>query len=192
VESRTDNVRVIVTRRTKGDRSKWNYKQAFKPLAVELVSAGLGLVYFNTACNTYVCIWHLMTCHCHINISRFRHVISVLLKRNHNKCSRLFKDSSPHKYAKMSIGSPERKKPLGKRRSRWENNIKLIFGWKDVKAATGLNWLKTGSNKGFLWTRWWIYSFHKTVWLLDQVPNKKIYLLFCTEWNVVSHVKGRT
>ena len=40
------------------------------------------------------------------------------------------------------MGKPEGKRPLGRPRPRWEDNIKIIF-WKwDVGARTGSSWLR--------------------------------------------------
>jgi hypothetical protein len=46
------------------------------------------------------------------------------------------------------VGSPEGRRPLGRPRRRWEDNIKMDFqevGW---GARTGLSWLRTGTGGG--------------------------------------------
>jgi len=49
------------------------------------------------------------------------------------------------------VGKPERKRPLGKPRPRWEDNIKIDLqegGW--GRAWTGLIWLRTDTGGGYL------------------------------------------
>jgi hypothetical protein len=51
---------------------------------------------------------------------------------------------------KVSVGKPERKRPLGRPRHRWVGNIKLDLqevGW---GAWTGLIWLRIGTGGGHL------------------------------------------
>jgi len=46
------------------------------------------------------------------------------------------------------VGRPEGKRPLGRPRRRWEDNIKLDL--QDVGVWTGLSWLRTGTVGGLL------------------------------------------
>ena len=51
---------------------------------------------------------------------------------------------------RVSVGKPEGKRPLGRPRSRWEDNIKMgpqEVGW---GAWIGLNWIRTGTGGGYL------------------------------------------
>jgi hypothetical protein len=48
------------------------------------------------------------------------------------------------------VRKPEGKGPLGRPRSRWEDDIKLIFGKRDGVAWTGLIWLRNGTGGGLL------------------------------------------
>jgi hypothetical protein len=51
---------------------------------------------------------------------------------------------------KILVGRPEGRRPLGRPRHRWEDNIKMdlqAVGW---VAWTGLSWLKTGTGGGLL------------------------------------------
>jgi hypothetical protein len=51
---------------------------------------------------------------------------------------------------KVLVGKPEEKRPLGRPRRRWDDNIKWIFRkWDGV--WTGLNWLRIGKDGGHLW-----------------------------------------
>ena len=43
------------------------------------------------------------------------------------------------------VGEPEGKRPLGRPRRRWEDNIKMIFKKWDREAWTRLIWLGTGT-----------------------------------------------
>jgi hypothetical protein len=51
------------------------------------------------------------------------------------------------------VGKPKGKSPLGRRRRRWEDNIKMDLQEVDVVVWTGLRWLKTGTGNGHLWMR---------------------------------------
>jgi hypothetical protein len=44
------------------------------------------------------------------------------------------------------VGKPEGKRPLGKRRLRWEDNIKMDI--RDVGVWTGSSWLRIGTGVG--------------------------------------------
>ena len=46
-------------------------------------------------------------------------------------------------------GKPEGKRPLGKPRRRWDDNIKMGLKW-DVGAGTGSSWLRIGTCGGHL------------------------------------------
>jgi hypothetical protein len=51
---------------------------------------------------------------------------------------------------KILVGKPKRKRPLGRPRRRWEDNIKINLreiGWGDV---TELMWLRIGISGGHL------------------------------------------
>jgi hypothetical protein len=53
------------------------------------------------------------------------------------------------------VGKPEEKRPLGRRRRRWEDNIKMdiqeVLG--GVFVGTGWNCLRIGTGGGHLWVR---------------------------------------
>jgi len=46
---------------------------------------------------------------------------------------------------RVLTGKPEGKRPLGKPRRRWEDNIKMIFKKWDVGVWTGSSWLRVGA-----------------------------------------------
>jgi len=46
------------------------------------------------------------------------------------------------------VGKPEGKRPLGRPRRRWENNIKMDL--QEVGVCTGSSWLRTGTGGGHL------------------------------------------
>ena len=48
------------------------------------------------------------------------------------------------------MGKPEGKRSLGRLRRRWEDIIKMIIRKWDVRAWTGLIWLRTGTGGGHL------------------------------------------
>ena len=47
------------------------------------------------------------------------------------------------------VGKPEGKRPLGRPRRRWEDNIKMDFNW-DVGVWTGWSWLRIWTGGGHL------------------------------------------
>jgi hypothetical protein len=46
------------------------------------------------------------------------------------------------------VEKPEGKRPLGRPKRRWENNIKRIFRKCDVGVWTGSSWLRIGTGGG--------------------------------------------
>jgi hypothetical protein len=46
------------------------------------------------------------------------------------------------------VGKPEGKRPLGRPRRRWEDNIKM-----EGVVGTGWSWLRIGTGGGLLWVR---------------------------------------
>jgi hypothetical protein len=51
---------------------------------------------------------------------------------------------------RVLVGRPESKRPLGRPRSRWEDNIKLDIREIGIDGGTGSNWLRIGSSGGLL------------------------------------------
>jgi hypothetical protein len=51
---------------------------------------------------------------------------------------------------RVLVRKPERKRPLGRPRRRWEDNIKWIFRKWDVGIWTGSSWLRVGTRGGHL------------------------------------------
>ena len=47
---------------------------------------------------------------------------------------------------RVLVGKPEGKRPLGRSRRRWEDNIKMEL--QEVGVWTGLNWLRIGTGGG--------------------------------------------
>jgi hypothetical protein len=51
---------------------------------------------------------------------------------------------------RVLVGRPEGKRPLGRPRRRWEDNIKLDFWRQESMGRTGFGWLRIGSRSGLL------------------------------------------
>ena len=51
---------------------------------------------------------------------------------------------------KVLMGKPEGKRPLGRPRRRWEDNIKMDLQEVDVGAWIGSSWLRIGRGGGHL------------------------------------------
>ena len=62
---------------------------------------------------------------------------------------------------RVLVGKPEGKRPLGRPRHRWEDNIKM-----DLQEVGG-SWLRIGTGGGYLWVRCGTLGFHKYGEFLD-------------------------
>jgi hypothetical protein len=51
---------------------------------------------------------------------------------------------------RVLVGKKEGKKPLGRHRHRWEDNIKIDFREMKCMVWTGLSWLRIGTSGGLL------------------------------------------
>ena len=61
---------------------------------------------------------------------------------------------------RVLVGKPEGKRPLGRLRRRWEDNIEMDP--REVGGVeTGWSWLRIGTDGGHLWIWWWTFGFHK-------------------------------
>jgi hypothetical protein len=51
---------------------------------------------------------------------------------------------------RVLVGKREGKRPFGKPRRRWEDNIKMEIQKRDADVCTGSSWLWTGTGSGHL------------------------------------------
>jgi hypothetical protein len=51
---------------------------------------------------------------------------------------------------RVLVGKPEGKRPLGKPRRRWEDNIKWMFKKLEKVVGTGWSWFRIGTGGGHL------------------------------------------
>ena len=51
---------------------------------------------------------------------------------------------------RVLVGKPEGKRPLGRPRRRWEDNIKMDLQEGECGGWTGSSWLRIGSSGGYL------------------------------------------
>jgi hypothetical protein len=51
---------------------------------------------------------------------------------------------------RVLVGKPEGKRPLGRPRHRWEDNVRMDLQEVDVGVRTGLGWLRIGTGGGRL------------------------------------------
>jgi len=70
------------------------------------------------------------------------------------------------------VGKPEGKRPLGRPRRRWEDNIKMDFLVWYMGAWIKAIWLRIGSGGGRLWMRQWTFGFHKMRWIPWLAENQ--------------------
>jgi hypothetical protein len=54
---------------------------------------------------------------------------------------------------RVLVRKPEGKRPLGRPRRRWEDNIKMDLQKVDGVVETGWSWLRIGTGGGLLWVR---------------------------------------
>jgi hypothetical protein len=71
---------------------------------------------------------------------------------------------------RLLVRKPEEKRPLGRPRRGWVDNIRmdLYIGWVHVGEVgrgdvdwTGLVWLRIGTGGELLWIRYWTFGFHE-------------------------------
>jgi hypothetical protein len=68
---------------------------------------------------------------------------------------------------RVLVGKPEGKKPLGRPRRRWEDNIKMDLQEVGGVVGTGRSGLGIGTGGGHLWVRYLTFGFHKCGEFLD-------------------------
>jgi len=61
----------------------------------------------------------------------------------------------------VSVGKPEGKRPLERRRLMWGITLRWTLGRYGSMGRTGFGWLRIESSGGLLWTRWWTFGFRK-------------------------------
>jgi hypothetical protein len=54
------------------------------------------------------------------------------------------------KVYKVLVGKPERKRPLGRPRRRWEDRIRMNVRETGLRVLIGFDWLRTGTGGGLL------------------------------------------
>ena len=68
-----------------------------------------------------------------------------------------------------------KRRPFGKPRRTWENNIRLILKWAlkefDRTVWNGFMWLRTGPSDGLLWEWNWTLGFCKMLWAFWQTEE---------------------
>jgi hypothetical protein len=64
--------------------------------------------------------------------------------------ARMGEDKVVHR---MLVGKSEGKRPLGRPRHRWEDNIKMDFRKLERIVSTGWSWLRLGTGGGHFWVR---------------------------------------
>jgi hypothetical protein len=62
--------------------------------------------------------------------------------------ARMGNDRGVHR---VLVGKPEEKRPLGRLRRKWENNIKMDLQKVGRVVGTGWSWLRIGTGGGHLW-----------------------------------------
>jgi hypothetical protein len=68
---------------------------------------------------------------------------------------------------RVLVAKTEGKRPLGRPRRRWEDNIKMDLQEVGGVVGTRWSWLRTGTGGGHLWVRRGTFEFHKCGEFLD-------------------------
>jgi hypothetical protein len=106
--------------------------------------------------------------HCVVMLSAHSLCLHVLLFYSINTISDINRGRAGH-IARMGenrnayralVGKPEGKRPLGRPRRRWVDNIKMDLRL-DGMVWTGSNRFRIGTSGELLWTRWWTFGFLK-------------------------------
>jgi len=83
---------------------------------------------------------------------------------------------------RVFVGKPDGRRPLGRHRRRWEDNIKMDLQevkWEDTDCIDlARDRERVG---GHLWMRQWTFGFHKTLGIWDSGPWSK-YVHTKTQW----------
>jgi len=77
--------------------------------------------------------------------------LNVLYSRKMKRAGHVARRGERRVLYRVLVGKPEGKRPLGRPRRRWDDNIKMEFFRKwDVWEWTGLSWLRIGTGGGHL------------------------------------------
>ena len=68
---------------------------------------------------------------------------------------------------RVLVGKPEGKRPLGRPRRRWKDNIKTDLQEVGGVVGSGWSWLRIGTGGRHLWVRWGTFEFHNCGEFLD-------------------------
>ena len=78
--------------------------------------------------------------------------------------ARMGEDRGVHR---VLVGKPEGKRPLGRPRRRWDDNIKMDLQEGGGVVGTGWSWVRIGTDGGQLWVRCGTFGFHNCGEFLD-------------------------
>jgi len=74
----------------------------------------------------------------------------VIKSRRTSGAGHLERTGESRRVYRVLVGKPEGKKPLGRPRCRWEDNIKMDLEEVGCGALTGSSWLRIGTGGGHL------------------------------------------
>ena len=80
-------------------------------------------------------------------------IVRVVKSRRMRRAGHVARMGEGRGVDRILVGKPEGKRPLGRPRRNWEDNIKWIFRkWEGV-VGIGWSWLRIGTGGGRLWVR---------------------------------------
>ena len=78
------------------------------------------------------------------------HIVRVITSRRMMLVEQVARMGEGSGVYRVLVGKPEGKRPLGRPRSRWEDNIKMDLQDVHVAVWTGSSWLRIGKGGGHL------------------------------------------
>jgi hypothetical protein len=86
----------------------------------------------------------------HHNLYSLPIIITMIKSRRMRRTGHVARMGAKRKAYRVLVGKPEGRRPLGRPRYRWMDNIKWILEKQDGMVWTGLIWLRIGISGGLL------------------------------------------
>jgi hypothetical protein len=77
-------------------------------------------------------------------------IVRVIKSRRMRRAGHVGRMGEGRGVYRILVGRPEGKRPLGRPRLRWEDNIRWTLGREESMGRTGFSWLRPGSSGGLL------------------------------------------
>jgi len=101
------------------------------------------------------------------NLYSLPNIVRVVKSRRMRRVGRVAFMGEGRWVYRVLVGKPEGKRPMGRPRRRWEDNIKKDLQEVGGGCGTGRSWLRIGTGGGHLWVWWWTFGSQKCGEFLD-------------------------